>query len=486
MANEEHRTDIAQQSTIIKWPWWKKFLIGSGEFGENMSFSMFASFISIFYTDVAGISTVVVTVILWISKIWDALNDVVVGILADRTRTRLGRYRPWILASAVPLVIVTTMCFITNLNWSMGTRILYAVVTYCVYTWVFTMFYIPYVSMQGTLTQDPNERASIGSMRLTLAVLASWIVGSFGPSMTAHFNEVMGPGLSYAIPALIFVGIGCPFILISGLVAKEYVRPVGYDETLKVKQKRKKQKPGVVLKDMFSAVKANKYLPLVAIGILVASVFMNGRNTAIMYYFTYRMENLALIPLFITVLRFPMMAGMFCTQYLVRWTGSKGKVAALSNLICGIMCIVVSFTDSMPSLILFFVLSSILHFFMGMSNAAGNILVTDTVEYTEYKTGKRMDGVITSFVSFFNKVGIAVGTSLVPLVLAITGYVPNVAQSSQVITGIMACMYYVPAVLAFIAGVAFLSYKLNNKQVEEIVSILQERRAKVANTEEEN
>lgn len=476
MAKEEDRTDMAQQSTIIKWPWWKKFLIGGGEFGGNMSFSMFASFISIFYTDVAGIPAIVVTIILWVSKIWDAANDVIIGLLADRTRTRLGRYRPWIFTSVVPLVIATTMCFTTNLNWSMGAKVLYAVVTYCAYTWAYTMYYIPYVSMQGTLTQDPNERASIGSIRLTLAVLASWIVGSFGPSMAAHFNKVMGPGLSYAIPSLIFIGIGSPFIFISVLVAKEYIRPVGYDESLKVK--RKKQKTGAALKDMFSAVKANKYLPLVAIGILVASVFMNGRNTAIMYYFTYRMENLALIPLFITLLRFPMMAGMFCTQYLIRATGSKGKVAALSNLICAVMCIAVSFTDSMPSLLLFFTLGSILHFFMGMANAAGNILVADTVEYTEYKTGKRVDGAITSFVSFFNKVGIAVGTALVPLTLAITGYVPNMAQSARVITGIMACMYYIPAVLALVAGVAFLGYKLDNKKVEEIVSILQDRRAK--------
>ena len=96
-----------------------------------------------------------------------------------------------------------------------------------------------------------------------------------------------------------------------------------------------------------------------------------------------------------------------------------------------------------------------------------------------------MEGFTSSFVSFFSKVGIAVGVSLVPLILGIAGYVPNVEQTPQVITAIMTCMYYMPAVLALIAGVAFLGYKLDNKQMKEIVKVLQERRAKAANEEKE-
>ena len=472
----------SQQSTMIKWPWWKKFLIGGGEFGENMSNAMFTSYVSIFYTDVAGIGAGLVTLIIWITKIWDAVNDIMVGILADRTRTKMGRYRPWIISSAVPFVIITFLCFVTNSNWAYGVRVLYAVVTYCAFTWVYTMFYIPYVSVQATLTQDPNERASIGSIRVMLAVLASWIVGSFAPAVIAYFQGVVGTNMSYAMTALLFSAIGCPFVLLSGIVSKEHIKPAGYDDAVQKKTKREK----IPWRKMFGLMKSNRYFTLVMIGSLVGTMFMNGRNATIVYYFTYRMENLLLLPVFITLLRFPMMAGNFCSQYFVRWTGSKGKVVAWSYIICAVTCMIASFLDTMSTLVPFFAVSAIMHFFMGMAYAQSNVIISDTVEYSEYLTGERLEGFTSSFVSFFSKVGIAVGTSLVPLILAFTGYVPNVAQTPQVITGIMSCMYYMPAALALITGLAFLAYKLDNKRMKEIVNILQERRAKAVNDKKDS
>ena len=143
--SKEERTSVsaAPQSTMIKWPWWKKFLIGSGEFGENMSNAMFTTYISIFYTDVAGIAPALVTLIVWITKIWDAINDILVGVLADRTHTKLGRYRPWIILSAIPMVVVTFLSFLTNPGWSYGLRVAFAILTYCAFTWVMYPFRRP-------------------------------------------------------------------------------------------------------------------------------------------------------------------------------------------------------------------------------------------------------------------------------------------------------------------------------------------------------
>lgn len=472
-SNTASNTTTSQQSTMIKWPWWKKFAIGSGEFGEGACNAMFTSFFSIYCTDVVSIGAGIVSLIIWISKIWDAINDIIIGILADRTRTKLGRYRPWIISSAVPFVIITVLLFANNPEWSEAVRVLYAVLTYCTFTWVYTMFYIPYISLQATLTQDPNERASIGSIRVALAVLASWLVGSLAPGMMTKFQASMSVGASYTVVALIFSLIGFPFILLSGIVSKEYIKPAGYDEAVRQKTKREKIPWG----KMFGMMKTNKYLVMVIVGSLVGTMFMNGRNTAIMYYFTYRMENLALVPIFITLLRLPMIIGNFTSQFFVRVTGSKGKVVSWSYIICAIACILASLVDTMDNLVPFFAISAVLHFFMGVAYAQSNVIISDTVEYSEYLTGERMEGFTSSFVSFFSKIGIAVGVSLVPLVLAITGYVPNVTQTPTVITGIMTCMYYMPAVLALIAGITFLRYKLDNKRMGEIVAVLQERRA---------
>ena len=470
-----HSSNVsAPQSTMIKWPWWKKFLIGSGEFGENMSNAMFTTYISIFYTDVAGIGAGLVTLIVWVTKIWDAINDLMMGVLADRTRTRMGRYRPWIIASAIPFVIITFLCFVTNPGWTYGVRVVFAIVTYCAFTWIYTMFYIPYLSMQATLTQEPNERASIGSIRLTLAILASWIVGSFAPGVIGYFRGVVGTNMSYAMAALIFSAIGCPFILLSGLVAKEYIKPADYSGAPR-QHKQKKEK--IHWRKVFGAMRSNSYLTLVVIGSLVAQIFLAGRNAAIVYYFTYRMENLALLPIFITLLRFPMMAGNFCSQYFVRWFGSKRWVVSWGFILSAVLLVIASLMDGMDSLVLFFVVSAAAHFCSGAASCQSSVLIADTVDYTEYKTGERLEGVISSFVSFSTKVGNAIGISLTPLMLALTGYVPNVSQTPQVITGIMSCMYYIPAVLALIAGIAFLGYKLDNKRMGEIASELQARRA---------
>lgn len=472
--SKEERTSVsaAPQSTMIKWPWWKKFLIGSGEFGENMSNAMFTTYISIFYTDIAGIAPALVTLIVWITKIWDAINDILVGVLADRTHTKLGRYRPWIILSAIPMVVVTFLSFLTNPGWSYGLRVAFAILTYCAFTWVYTMFYIPYVSVQATLTHDPNERASIGSVRVALAVLASWIVGFFAPNLIKSFSGPVGVSMSYAMTALVFSAIGAPFILLSGIVAREYIKPAGYDSAAK-KPKREKIQWG----KLFGAMKSNKYLTLVIIGALVGQIFMAGRNATIVYYFTYRMESLALLPLFITLLRFPMMAGNFCSQYFVRWTGSKGKVISWAYILCAVLCMTASLTDGMTNLTLFFILSGAMHFFTGVAYAQSNVVISDTVDYTEYLTGQRVEGFTSSFVSFFGKVGNAVGISLTPLILALTGYVPNATQSPQVITGIMSCMYYIPAALALLTGVAFFGYKLDNHHMRKIADELQARRA---------
>lgn len=137
------------------------------------------------------------------------------------------------------------------------------------------------------------------------------------------------------------------------------------------------------------------------------------------------MESLALLPLFITLLRFPMMAGNFCSQYFVRWTGSKGKVISWAYILCAVLCMTASLTDGMTNLTLFFILSGAMHFFTGVAYAQSNVVISDTVDYTEYLTGQRVEGFTSSFVSFFGKVGNAVGISLTPLILALTGYVPT-------------------------------------------------------------
>lgn len=215
--------DINKQY-YVKIPLWKKCAFGVIDSANNFSWSYIGSFLAIYLTDTLMIPAAWVSLMFLICRFWDAINDPIVGYLADRTRTRWGRYRPWIMFGSLPLFLTSALLFLPIMSWSVTARFVWACVLYVFVVLFYTMVNLTYGSLNSVMTQDPAERGSLASWRLLFAyigaTLMTQMVLRLQPGLSARY-----PGMGYFILAVIFLVIGVPLQVFGAKVQKEVVPP---------------------------------------------------------------------------------------------------------------------------------------------------------------------------------------------------------------------------------------------------------------------
>lgn len=433
---------------------------GLGDFANNFSWAFVASFLMYFWTDVLGVSAAFGGTIMLVSRFWDAINDPIVGTLADRTRTKWGSYRPWLLWSAIPMAIINILAFTAFPISSQAGRNAYALVTFFILVFIFTCVNIPYSAMSAAASLNTNERAKMASFRLIGSYAGSLIVANY----TLKLVEKFGSGdaaQGYMMTAVLYSVIMVVFLLVCFAGTKEVCRPVNKEK--------------IPLRESFKALKGNAPVLILCLGFLAYGFYSYGRSAVAMYYFTYNAGNKALFATYSLFNVGGALLGSIIMPKIAHRFKNKATVPIFGFFIMtAIMIIIGTFIDPTRSsdITILFILQGIASVCQGMSVSSLYSMIPDTTEYTQVRHGVRASGFISSTTSFAMKLGMGVGTASVGWLLGAFGYVAGAEQSASALTCIRVIFTYAPAVFSAIAGTALLFYKLDKAAYEKMVSDL--------------
>lgn len=452
-----------QASSTGKVPFISKIAYGMGDVGCNFSWMFVGNFLMIFYTDVFGISMSAVATLMLVSRFWDAINDPIIGTLTDKTHTRWGRFRPWLLFGAPITALVLILTFWAHPEWSQTAKIIYMAATYCILVLGYTCVNLPYGTLCGAMTQDIDERAKLNTSRSVSAMMAIGVINIVTVPLISWF----GAGdtkYGYLAVAVLYGIIFAACHLFCFHKTKEVVVI-----------ERKQQK--LPLKVQLRAAIQNKPYLLALLGQLLFGFIHYGRNADMLYYFTYVEGSATLFSYYSMAIIVPSIIGAACFPLVFRKTGNKGFTAAIFAFLTGITMIGLYFFSPNGSAIMFYLFSALSWFFFSGFNTAIYAIIPDCVEYGEWKTGIRNDGFQYAFVSLGNKIGMALGTSLLAIALGEAGYVSNAMQNPEVLGIMHHAFSTIPGVLWIITAGCLCFYKLNKKQYNQIMKDLEEQKS---------
>lgn len=453
---------MKENDTNIKVPFISKLAYGMGDVGCNFSWMFVGNFLMIFYTDVFGISMSAVAALMLFSRFWDAINDPIVGGLTDSTKTRWGRYRPWLLIAAPLTAVVLIASFWAHPDWNDTVKIVYMIITYCILVLGYTCVNIPYGTLCGAMTQNIEERAKINTFRSVSAMIAIGVINI----ITIPLISKLGNGSDQQGYLLVAILYGIIFALCHIFCFAKT------KEAVTVPEKKK-----IPIKLQIKTVAQNKPYLLALIGQFLFGVTLYGRNADALYYFKYVEGSETLFTTYSLVIIIPSIIGAGLFQILFKLTENKGRTASILAFCTGVSMLSLYLFSPVESAVAFYIFSGLTQFFFAGFNTAIYAIIPDCVEYGEWKTGIRNDGFQYSFISLGNKIGMAIGTSVLAAALSCAGFEANIKQNEAVLSIMKHSFSTIPGVLWIITAVVLFFYRLNKKSYNKIVDEIKERKA---------
>jgi len=452
---------MKENDTNIKVPFISKLAYGMGDVGCNFSWMFVGNFLMIFYTDVFGISMSAVAALMLFSRFWDAINDPIVGGLTDRTNTRWGRYRPWLLIAAPLTAVVLIASFWAHPDWNDTVKIVYMIITYCILVLGYTCVNIPYGTLCGAMTQNIEERAKINTFRSVSAMIAIGVINI----ITIPLISKLGNGSDQQGYLLVAILYGIIFALCHIFCFAKT------KEAVTVPEKK------IPIKLQIKTVAQNKPYLLALIGQFLFGVTLYGRNADALYYFKYVEGSETLFTTYSLVIIIPSIIGAGLFQILFKLTENKGRTASILAFCTGVSMLSLYLFSPVESAVAFYIFSGLTQFFFAGFNTAIYAIIPDCVEYGEWKTGIRNDGFQYAFISLGNKIGMAIGTSVLAAALSCAGFEANIKQNEAVLSIMKHSFSTIPGVLWIITAVVLFFYRLNKKSYNKIVDEIKERKA---------
>ena len=459
----------------------EKIGYGLGDMSSSMFWKLFGAYLMLFYTDVFGISAAVVGTMFAVTRVWDSFFDPVVGAFADRTSSRWGRFRPYLLFLAVPFGLIGVVTFLTPPFDNTG-KIVYAYVTYALMMMVYSAINVPYASLLGVMSPDPSHRNTLATYRMTFAYLGSFIalllfmplVNAFGGGDVNGPTRLWftAPQFGWFMAVVVIAAICVVLFLACSALTKERVEPIKHEKTS--------------LKTDFRDLVHNKPW-WILLGAGVSSLIFNSiRDGATVYYFKYYVDETAVGNISILGLPFVLsgiylgvgqaanIVGVILAAPVSNRIGKRNTF--ISSMALATVLSVIFFWFNKDQLYLIFVFQILI------SICAGSIfpllwsMYADCADYSELRTGNRATGLIFSSSSMSQKFGWAFGSAITGWMLAQFGFKANAIQSAETIQGIKMFLSILPAVGALLSLVFIYFYPLSESKMKKITAELQEKR----------
>lgn len=466
------RADLVRPRLSFK----EKFGYSLGDAASNIYFQTFVVFLPIFYTDVFGLSAGAMGTMLLVTRIFDAVNDPFMGMIADRTNTRWGKFRPYIAALAIPLAIGGVLAFTTP-DLSPTGMLVYAYVTYSLLIVLYTAVNVPYAALMGVITPNSMERTEVSTYRFVAAFVGQFIIGLTALTLVERLgggNEQLG--WQYA---MIVYGV----LVVALLFGTFFLTRERVDAT--------PTQQGRIWEDLGDLFKNKPWL-LIAAATVFQLTYIVMRGSATPYYFRYFVADQQLVLFgstieltytvftssFVTIGTFATLIGAVCTGLFTKRMDKKTTYASFLIASAGFSLLFLLLEPE--NVLMIYAVNILVSFFFGSVSVVQWAIYTDTADFGEWTFGRRATALIMAASLFALKLGLTLGGSLVGWVLGWYGFEANVAQSETTLFGIRLLMSVYPAIFGVIGGAIMFFYPLTDKQMVTIEKDLTSRRGEVA------
>lgn len=488
-----------------------------GDAAANFVFMTMILFQANFYTDVMGIAAATAGIIILVARLWDAFFDPLMGVLADRTRSRWGRFRPWILFTALPWGVVMVLAYTTPAGWSPTAIVAYALVTNVLLMTLYSANNMPYAALGGVMTGDVEERARLNSYRFVAVNIAQLVVGGFTLPLVAKFAALYGEGdtaraTGWQITMGIWAVVCVVCFLITFATTRERIEPAVTHKSTP--------------RQDFADLLTNSPWIVMFVMTLVHFTILSLKGGAFYNYYHYYADTGAMYDWLqrLGLTAPPLAAGAPAPSGILEFLGyvvhadranlANSNVADVANSVINIIekivfIVVIVCSPALSRVfgkkaiaVVGFALTAIVSalFYLPKPTDIGWMVAltviaaitygptipllwamfADVADYSEWKNGRRATGMIFATIGFALKAGLSVGAYLLLTLLASYGYQANAAQSPQTLEGIKVCSSLIPAVLFAVCTMLLMAYKINKQLTIQIADDLAERRAKLA------
>lgn len=447
--------------SIPQLPIREKLAYGLGDFASNLIFATLSAFLMFYYTDIFGLSAAVVGTLLFVARAADAVWDLYLGTLVDRTQTRWGQCRPYLVFGA-PLLALFTVATFTVPTGSDAYKLGYAYVTYTALMLSYSLVNIPYSAMPALMTDDARDRTTLAAFRMFLAIFATLLVGAFTLRLVGFFGGA-NKQLGYQTTMIVVAVTGMVLFWVCAAFTRERVPPV--------------HQPREVRKDLKILVAGRAWWMMALMGLCVYTA-LSITSGSVLYYFKYVVGVESRASLYFAMLGVAIMVGILISVQLTK-RFCKRRVMMMAASVSGSFYVLFYFVDP-QSISQVFVLGFLIQLFNGITTPILWSMVADTADDAEIRSGRRMVGLTTSSIAFAQKFGLGVGGAIAGMLLAGFGYQANVAQTPTVLHGLVIIMSFIPAFSKVLVVVILIFYPLGQKRLDITQAALREVRLRAA------